>query len=199
MKMRSGRFGKLICDDQQGVALTEFALVTPVLLLLLMGMFDLGYRTYLNQLLYGVVQKAGRDSSLETGAGQQAAIDAKVRTGIGGLLMSGTLVITRVATNSFQSSGTSEPFTDGNANNTRDAGECFTDENGSGIWDSAAGAAGLGGSDDIVTYKATVTYNRLFPMAGLLGWPDTQVVSATTVLRNQPYGQAAGAPTVICA
>ncbi len=189
---------KTAAANQNGVALTEFALVAPVLLLTLMGLFDLGYRAYLNQLLYGEVQKAGRDSSLESGSGQQAAIDAKVRAGVGPVMMGGTLTVTRIANYSFQSSGSSEPFTDGNGNNSRDAGECFTDENGDGTWQSAAGAAGLGGSDDIVTYKASITYNRLFPMAGLIGWSPTQTVTATTILRNQPYGQAAGAPSVIC-
>ena len=37
-------------------------------------------------------------------------------------------------------------------------------------------------------YTASVTYPRLFPMYGLLGWTQNETISASTTLRNQPYG-----------
>jgi hypothetical protein len=45
----------------------------------------------------------------------------------------------------------------------------------------------------------TATYPRLFPVAGLLGWPKTQTISATTLLKNQPYAtQTTTANVTVC-
>ena len=73
-------------------------------------------------------------------------------------------------------------------NGKYDAGECFEDVNGNGQWDADLGKAGQGAAQDAVLYKMEVTYPRLLPLAPLLGWTANQKVSASTVLRNQPYG-----------
>ena len=39
--------------DREGAALLEFALVAPVLLLMLLGMFDMGYNYYVQSQLQG--------------------------------------------------------------------------------------------------------------------------------------------------
>ncbi len=184
--------------NKRGATLMEFAMVAPPLILTLMGIFDLGHRTYLNSVLYGAMQKAGRDSSLETGAAQLIAIDNKVRDSVSPVLLGSTFQpMIRRATKSFTAVQSGEPFTDGNANGLRDAGECFDDENSNGAWDSSAGANGLGASDDVITYKARITFSHVFPMPGLLGWPANDTLTATTVLRNQPYGERSE-PARIC-
>ena len=46
-------------------------------------------------------------------------------------------------------------------------------------------------------YEATATYDRIFPLHNMMGWPPEVEIDASTVLRNQPYGlQDAGAPAV---
>ncbi len=61
------------------------------------------------------------------------------------------------------------------------------------------GASGQGGADDAVLYTMTVSYKRMFPMAGMLGWPSQQTITASTVLRNQPYSsQSTATPKTIC-
>jgi Flp pilus assembly protein TadG len=179
---------KKIRSNRDGLAITEFALIAPVLFMALLGIFDMGHRAYLNSVLYGAVQKAGRDSSLETGLAQQAAIKAKIEAQITPILLGSTVVITRVATKSFTAVAAGEPFTDGNGNGTRDAPECFDDENGDGVWNAVAGTTGLGGTDDVVTYKATVNFAHIFPFPSLIGASSNDRIVATTVLRNQPYG-----------
>ena len=90
-------------------------------------------------------------------------------------------------------------YTDTNGNGKYDKGECFEDVNGNGVWDSDMGEGGQGGADDAVLYTMTVSYNRLFPMAKMLGWSATQTITASTVLRNQPYGtQSTSTPQTIC-
>jgi Flp pilus assembly protein TadG len=172
------------------MALMEFALVSPFLFTVLLGIFDLGHRTYLNSVLYGAVQKAGRDSTLETAPAQAAAIKARIEDQVRPILLGSTVNITRIVTRSFTSAVGGEPFTDGNGNGTRQTGECFDDENGNGTWDSSTGAAGMGGTDDVVTLTATINYSHIFPFPSWIGGSNSDTLTAKTVLRNQPFGDA---------
>ncbi|MGE4411843.1 MAG: TadE/TadG family type IV pilus assembly protein, partial [Sphingobium sp.] len=52
--------------DERAATLIEFAFVAPVLCILLLGAFDVGHTLYMTSVLQGVVQKAARDSGLET-------------------------------------------------------------------------------------------------------------------------------------
>ena len=36
-------------------------------------------------------------------------------------------------------------------------------------------------------YTVTLRYNRIFPMAYLLGWSQQVTMASSTILRNQPY------------
>jgi Flp pilus assembly protein TadG len=199
MKRRLSSF----VSDQRGSGITEFAFVIPVFTLVIMGVFDLAYRGYVHSVLQGEVQKAGRDSALEGGNSTSAgtSIDNRVKARVNVLVGSPTWTITRTRFQSFSTAGQAERFTDSNGNGTRNAGECFDDTNGNGAWDSSAssGNNGQGSADDIVLYKAQVSYPKVFPMYGLLGWSSTETVSATTVLRNQPYGSGSTyTTTTIC-
>ena len=46
--------------DQKGAALLEFAFVTPVLLLVLVGGAELGYKAYVRSVTNGVLERAAR-------------------------------------------------------------------------------------------------------------------------------------------
>jgi Flp pilus assembly protein TadG len=191
-------FIRTLRDDRRGAALVEFALVTPVMLIMLMGFGDMLYQVYTQSILNGELQKAARDSGIEGGAASTATIDAKVQTMVKKIAPSATFTSTRKSYDTF-SEVAPEPFTDANSNGVRDPGECFTDENGNGTWDQDPGAAGQGGASAVTVYTMTATYPRLFPVAGLLGWPPTQTVSATTLLKNQPYAtQTTTANVTVC-
>jgi Flp pilus assembly protein TadG len=191
-------FIRTLRDDRRGAALVEFALVTPVMLIMLMGFGDMLYQVYTQSILNGELQKAARDSGIEGGAASTSTIDAKVQTMVKKIAPSATFTSTRKSYDSF-SEVAPEPFTDTNGNGIRDPGECFTDENGNGTWDQDPGATGQGGASAVTVYTMTATYPRLFPVAGLLGWPTTQTVSATTLLKNQPYAtQTTTANVTVC-
>ena len=73
--------------DRRGVTVVEFALVAPVMLLMIMGLGELAYEGYVESVLTGAVQKAGRDSTIQGAAArtglpiaQSAAIAIKTRT-----------------------------------------------------------------------------------------------------------------------
>jgi Flp pilus assembly protein TadG len=192
------RFISGLRDDRRGAVLVEFALLTPLMLLILMGLGDMLYQVYTQSILNGELQKAARDSGIEGGAASTSTIDAKVQTMVKKIAPGATFTSTRKSYDSF-SEVAPEPFTDTNGNGVRDPGECFTDENGNGTWDQDPGAAGQGGASAVTVYTMTATYPRLFPVAGLFGWPTTQTVSATTLLKNQPYAtQTTTANVTVC-
>ena len=191
-----------IGTDERGITLVEFGLVAPVMLLMMMGFFDLAHQAYASSILQGAMQEAARDSTLESGstATASAAIDAFVEERVRDVTGNdATFSSNRLSYYDFGSVGDPENFVDAAPfNGTYDPGECFEDVNGNGTWDSDLGKSGQGGAQDAVLYRMTVTYPRLFPMAGLLGWSKEQVISATTVLRNQPYGAQTKPVFAIC-
>jgi len=179
---------KRLAADTRGLTIVEFALIAPTLLVLMMGTFDLGFRAYATSVLQGEVQKAARDATLESGSTAGTALNAVVQSQVSRIIPNGTWSFSRKSYSTFSRAGQAENFTDTNGNGVRDAGECYQDENGNSNWDADVGLNGQGTSDDIVMYTASVSFPRLFPMYGLLGWSQNQTISATTTLRNQPYG-----------
>lgn len=184
--------------NSRGVTAVEFAIVAPVMMLMLMGICDLAYQIYAQSILNGALQKAGRDATIQGAANNTTQIDDKVKSMIQKIAANATFTVTRKNYDSF-SVIKPEPFTDNNSNGIRNTGECYTDVNGNGQWDQDPGSDGQGGADDVTLYTMTVTYPRLFPVAGFFGWPSKQTISATTLLKNQPYAsQTVVTPKQIC-
>ncbi|MBN8814927.1 MAG: pilus assembly protein [Sphingomonas sp.] len=184
--------------DTRGATIVEFAIVAPVMILMMMGIGDLGYQVYAQSILNGAMQKAGRDSAIQGGANATATIDGKVSAMVKNIAQNATISFTRKNYSSF-SVIKPEPFTDTNGNGVRDTGECYTDVNGNKQWDADPGMTGQGGANDVTVYTATVTYPHLFPVTGLFGWPSTQTITASTLLKNQPYAsQTVVTPATIC-
>jgi len=185
--------------DSRGGALVEFAMVLPVMLLMGMGLCEMAYQGYMQAILTGAVQKAGRDSTIENST--TSTIDAAVLTAVKNVNGNASFVSGYPTRKSYASFGyiSPESFVDTNSNGQRDAGECFTDVNGNGVWDADPGVSGNGGASDTVLYTASITYTRLFPMAVWMGWSRTATLSATTVLKNQPWAmQATTTPATVC-
>jgi Flp pilus assembly protein TadG len=187
-----------LAHASEGATIVEFALIAPVLMVTLMGIFDVGYNMYATTLLKGAIHQAARDSTLEgTTAVSAEALDDKVESVVHKLVGSATVVATRKSYSTFSKVRQPEDFVDaGDMNGSCDNGEVFEDANGNGNWDADRGKTGVGGARDAVLYTVTVSYPRVFPMAGLIGLSDTSTMSATTVLRNQPYGLQAAESAV---
>lgn len=182
-------------SDRRGATIIEFAMVAPVMLLMLMGLMELSYRYYVSAMLEGAVQKAARDSTIEGAGTNTAVIDAKVQSMVRSIASHATFQSSRYSFFDFDEVGPPEPYSDANLNGQFDTGECFQDNNGSGVWE---GMPGQGGANDVVEYTMTVTYPQILPLSGMLGWSGTNSVSASTTLRNQPYGQQSRPTAVIC-
>lgn len=175
--------------DSTGVAAVEFALIAPVLLLAVFGMFDVGHNMYTSSMLEGAVQQAARKSTIEGAAARTADLDAIVAKSVHAISPDATLQFKRTAYVSFSEVGRPEEFTDIDGDDACNNGEPFEDANGNGQWDADRGILGHGGARDAVLYSVTISYPRLFPIARLIpGQTDTFTMSTETVLRNQPFG-----------
>lgn len=182
--------------DSRGVAAVEFAMVAPALLLTIMGIFDVGYNIYANTMVQGAIQRAARESTIEGSDSRLDQIDARVARAVNNVVPQATIAFSRKAYANFSDVSRPEDFTDSDNNGQCDNGEPFEDANRNGTWDDDRGVSGRGGARDAVLYSVTVTYARGFPMASLIGLPDTVTTEAATVLRNQPYKLQDNNPTV---
>lgn len=188
-----------LCADRAGVTTIEFAMVMPVFLLALVGCLDLGQMVYAVGVLDGAVEKAARDSTLETG--DTSAADAKVRRAIAPVLPGAQVTSTRKSYFDFAHANKGEVLNDANGD-----GECtpaspgvqaetFTDENGNGRYDKDLSQSGNGGANDVIVYTVSVQYDPVFAMPFVpLDW-SRRTISSTAVKRNQPYALQAGSYT----
>lgn len=190
--------GKIFAD-QDGVSVTEFGLIAPALFTMLLGTMDVGHTLYMRTVIDGAIQEVARDSSLEDGGilAKQEAIDARIKRQIRNLNKSidpaNDIEIKRRYYRNFSGAfnADEEDYTDTNDNGVCDNGEPYIDANLNESWDSDGGDEGQGGAKDVSIVTVTVTYDRLFPVAGLIGLPEQITISANTVLANQPYAEQA--------
>ncbi len=187
--------------DQRGAGAVEFALVSPVMFLMMLGSLDVGLRVYVRSVLEGELAKAGRDSSLQTAASgtNQTALDTRVQNMVRNVVNSATVTFSRTAFSSYaRVQSRAEPFVDGNADGVCNNGEAYEDSNGNGSWDLDSGVSGAGNASDALLYEVTVSYPSFFPLNRMLGRSSNVTFSAKTILKNQPYADATTIATRSC-
>ena len=187
---------RTLAGDNRGATLVEFGIIALPLSLVIMGIADLGYQSYLNAVTKGVLDRAARAASV--GSMSSTQIDTFINQQMAAI-MSKKATISTVKKSYYNFSRIGKPekiLTDTAPIGTYNSGDCFEDANSNGTYDTDTGAGGLGSADDIVYYQVTVSMPRLFPMAKLLGWSDTQSSTSSAIIRNQPWANQATPPTV---
>lgn len=182
--------------ETRGIAAVEFALISPVFFLVVFGFVDLAYTMYVRAMLEGTLQDAAR---LTTVGNQTAAsVDTFVKNRMKSF--GDHIVVTSTTTSYYEYSGIGKPEKikqDTAPFGEYNEGDCWEDLNGNGIWDHVAGVDGVGGSDDIVYYQTTATFPAIVPIYKFMNMSNIHTVSATTVLRNQPFASQY-VPQTIC-
>ena len=181
------RFLRKIRRDKRGASAVEFALTAPILFLVISGTLDMAQGYYVNTVLQGSLNAAGRNSSLQSAGTEAATLDAAVSKMIKYAMPKASVTFTRKSYSQFSSVGKPEDFTDSIDNDTYDPTECFVDMNGNETWDADMGSTGLGGANDVQVYTVSVSYKPMFGFGSYLGLPTNQKIQGTTILRNQPY------------
>jgi hypothetical protein len=180
-----------------GVTIVEFAMVLPVLCMLLMGVFELGYRSYVSSVLQGALHEAARMATV--GGVSVAQIDAHVKQRLHAFAHDATITTSASSYFDYGDVGMPEKITSDTAPvGMYNPGDCFEDANGNGSYDLDRGRTGLGGADDVVRYSASITYRAMFPVGAFLGWSDQTTVSSETMLRNQPYAGRNTSTVIVC-
>jgi Flp pilus assembly pilin Flp len=195
-----------LAADTRGVTIIEFAIVAPVLILMLVGGFDLAHQSYVRSVLQGALNDAARRAAVEdpTFIAAGDTLEERVANLIIGqvepLTPDAEIVITQ--SNFYDFSGIGNPeklMTDVDDNGQYDEsdGDCFADLDEDGEYDTDTGRTGIGGANDVVFYEATLTMPRLVPLHGFLGGSPEYNLRAETAIRNQPY-EVQRTPPVVC-
>lgn len=184
----SGQRGPVeLLRSREGLTAIEFAMIAPVLMLLLIGTLDMTQMVYANAMLRGAVEQAARSSSLETGDTQEA--DAKVEKIMKPILPGVLVISSRISYYDFADIGRPEKWEDRDLDGTCNNGEPYTDENGNGSWNSDVGVSGNGGAGDVVIYAVKAKYLPAFKVPFDGGGIFDRTLSATAVRKNQPFAK----------
>lgn len=185
--------------DTAGATLVEFAFVAPVLILFLIGFLDYGYWMYVRSMANGALEGTARAAGVGGAAVDTAALQAAVETQIKKIVPAATF--TWDPRSYYEYSGIDKPekvVTDYNGNGKYDAGDCWQDLIPNGVYDLTPGKTGVGGADDIIFYKLTVSFPPLVSIAGFIpGLGGNHVSVVNTIVRRQPYA-AQATPVIKC-
>lgn len=189
---------RLILDDTRGAAMMEFAIVAPVLLLMIIGGLGAGHTLYVKSVLDGEMQKAARDTGLEDAGSEarQSAIQAVVRDQVRRVITGAKIDFAMKSFHDYRNAkNRAEEYVDSNHDGACNNGESYVDANNSGTWDVEGGTDGIGGSKDVVLLTAVVTYPSFLPFGQNKG---LMKLTSSTLLRNQPANDQAAAPLRTC-
>lgn len=191
--------------DDRGVAIVEFALVMPILLLMTFGAIEIGMIMAVQSTLEGGLKEASR-----YGITGQTPSDTTRIEKIRKLLEFHTLGLVKMSEAtfsvktyaSFSGVGQPEPFVDSAEGDPEDPNPChnnkydppstgcvetFTDLDGDGSWDADVGTDGAGMGGEVVSYSVEVPWHVMTPFVGPLMAPGGTIpLRATIVVRNEP-------------
>jgi hypothetical protein len=185
--------------SERGAAALEFALISPVFLGMLYGFFDFTKWSYVRAATSGALEQVARSAGVGGPAVNPRVFELQVENLV--KQVSGTATFLWDKKSYYQFSGIGQPeklTSDKNSNGRYDAGDCFEDSVPNGVYDTSQGASGVGGADDIVYYKVTVTYPALIDINSIFpSIPNTRTIVASTMVKRQPYA-AQAVPSIRC-
>lgn len=199
-------FLRFLGQETRGATVVEFALVAMPLSVLVMGGFDLGHQSYIRSVMQGALNDAARRAAVEnpaftaSGSTTEERVENAIKQQLQSITPGATITIRQSNFYDFTGIGNPEKLMrDNNGNGSYDAGDgdCFSDLDEDGEYDTDTGRSGIGGANDVVFYEADITMPRLLPVANLLGFSPNYEMTVATAIRNQPYGQQK-TPPVVC-
>jgi Flp pilus assembly protein TadG len=186
-----------LIGDRTGATAMEFAIISLPLVFLIFGAMDLAYQSYASAVVQGTTQAAARKAVLENAT--TSAIETFIRAQVKPIATGTNVTVTADSFLTYSKIGKPEKLTtDVNKNNEYDkAGpDCFIDDNLNNQYDSASqGRSGLGTAEDSVRYSVSVTYDRLTPVAKLMGFNNRVTITRSTFMKNEPYAGVVDPPT----
>jgi Flp pilus assembly pilin Flp len=181
-----------ILSASEGATAVEYAILAPVLLLLLVGIIEYNALMYASAVLEGstaIASRQGKTGYVASGMSQQDYIYGVIQARVNGILDPTQLQITSKSYANLAVVGKPEPCISPPATPcTGTPGVNFVDINYNGVWDADQGAAGLGTSGDIVVYTVTYPWKIMTPiMLNFLGTNGTFTLTSSSIVKNEPY------------
>lgn len=177
--------------NSRGSTAVEFALIAPVLLMMMMGITEVSLIMYAQSIMEGATFSAsrlGKTGYVAQGVSREATILDALQHRADALFDMSHVAITTTTYNQFDQIGQPEPFVDANGNSVRDADENYTDVNGNGQYDTDMGVAGMGNASQIVVYTVNYPWPIFTPLIGeFIGTDGAITLSARAVVQNEPF------------
>ena len=182
-------------ESEDGVTAIEFAFIAPVFLLLVFGVIEfslIGFASTVMESATSITSRTGKTGYTQAGLTRQQLIINTIADKTAGLLDPSKISVTTEVYSDFSKVGQPEPcISPTHAPCPGTPGVNFVDVNGNGTWDSDMGAAGLGGQGDVVVYSVSYPWPIITPLvSAIIG--NTYVITARTVVRNEPFGTGVG-------
>ena len=188
---------RALCRDTRGAAIVEFALILPVMCLMLVGTLDLGYRSYVASVIQGTLHDAARMATV--GGVTTPQIETFVQTRLHAFSRNATIVTSTRSYSDYSGVKVAETISNDTAPfGIYNAGDCFQDSNGNGTYDTDRGRSGTGGAEDVVYFEVQMTYPHILPVGKLFGWSANVTTTQNTVLRNQPFAARNTTVNTVC-
>lgn len=177
-------------SDARGVSAVEFAMLAPVMIMLITGTIEAGHYMMVKTALEGAVNTAARDSIARLTLDQDSR-DARMRARIADLMSPYQTAeghSLSIATTVYKTVGDSYPeaYEDLNENGVYDEGEPFHDRNGNGVRDNSVPVEGkLGDVGDVVRFTVVYPIEPYFAlMRPIFG--GRMDMKTSIVTRNEP-------------
>jgi len=185
--------------DRRGTTATEFGLIAPVMFGLLLGVMEFGHWAYVRSAAAGALEGVARGAGVGENSVNPGTLEAQVEDQVRVVASTATFAWEKKSYYDFSGVGKPEKLTsDNDGDGVYDDGDCWEDLNPNGEYDVSPGRDGIGGADDIVFYKLTVSWTPLIPISGLLpGVGNSRSATVSTIVKRQPFA-AQVPPAVRC-
>lgn len=188
---------------QQGIAAMEFALLAPVITVMMFGFLELAWVMSARSALESSTMRAARRIAASDCPAERQQI--MINTIVQGMRHVRSVndepprIEAKSYAGSFGDVGEPEPWVEGadTKNGRYDLGETYTDVNGNEQWDPDMGTSGsVGGANQVVSYTAKFKVKPIVPwFAERFGDRSGEYpIQASTVIRNEPVFRNTGCP-----
>jgi len=189
MRVRHG--SRQFKQAQDGVTAIEFAVIAPVMLLLVFGIIEFGIIMMVYNVMEGataVSSRLGKTGYVASGLTRQQTIVNAITARAGALLDPNKITVTSKFYKQYDQINDPSPISTRMAMVAYNSGETYTDINGNGQWDADMGASGYGSAGDVVVYTVSYPWSVATPIiSDLIATNGIFTITTHAVVKNEPY------------
>ncbi len=186
---RMRRFLRRFRKQKDGATALEFALIAPIFLFAIMGIFEIALVMFYSTILEGATNFGARVGKINpdaaSGQTRNEYIFSQITHQLSGAIPVDQLQFSIKTYNNFGSVGQPEPCLAGSCTTSTTDPSQYTDVNGNGHWDADQGTASESAPGAIVQYEIAYNYHFFTPLVGQF-FPNPLVIKGITVVRNEP-------------